>query len=603
MALTEAEAAAILLIRSVEEADQKILPEQMLRDADTEGGHEIREAKWLVKRSAYLMARLPSAYHAILPLSKLPGSWLFPACVAAFILGIGTNLVGRTDKIHVIRNPVLAFVLWNLCVYLGLLLLFLRSKLRRHALSRSKAVTSGDGSSNSSQNLAGLQLPRPKVPWILKSAVFNIWNVPHKLNPIYRHSRAFVATAKLFWSHWLAVADQLVIARWKRLLHLCAASLAVGAVAGMYFQGLFQGYRVVWDSTFITNQASVNSFVNLIFAPAVFLSEGLGLDAWSSVETGRLLSPEGHPAEPWIHLFAFTVVIFIVLPRAALATWHSVRIQRHIKDLLLNFDKYFEDIIERRIKVRIERQIETAVTKLSESITSFVCENLYDRRIVPTLEKFRQNGGSIAGLRTATREITEAFAPEIKAYVTDQAIPEFRLSVANGVRELVKSIETDFVGVKSPEQPLREMGLATPDLTIDIGHSYADAISAAIGLSIAMVFGTVSGGFGSSLETAIITTLLGTTGPIGFVIGALIGIVVAGAGWWYGRETITGWIESVELPAMVVRSSLWESRFRTLVEDGRKQFCESVRARVDKQLKVLAPEITEEVVQTVRAIL
>src|SRR4029434_10312543 len=40
-------------------------------------------------------------------------------------LGFATNLLGPAEKIHVVRNPVLLLVAWNLFVYLVLFLVFL----------------------------------------------------------------------------------------------------------------------------------------------------------------------------------------------------------------------------------------------------------------------------------------------------------------------------------------------------------------------------------------------------------------------------------------------------------------------------------------------
>ena len=94
---------------------------------------------------------------------------------------------------------------------------------------------------------------------------------------------------------------------------------------------------------------------------------------------------------------------------------------------------------------------------------------------------------------------------------------------------------------------------------------------------------------------AIIVALFGTTGPVGFLIGGIVGIVVAGAGFFFGRDKITGTVEMVPLPGFVLQKVLWPSRFQSLIGDGRKQCYESVKEQVgnemEPQLQIFADQI------------
>src|SRR5262249_2378683 len=58
--------------------------------------------------------------------------------------------------------------------------------------------------------------------------------------------------------------------------------------------------------------------------------------------------------------------------------------------------------------------------------------------------------------------------------------------------------------------------------------------------------------------------------------------------------------EALDLPAVVVRTALWESRFQRLADDGRKKCEDSVRVEVDERLKALQPRITTEILSRVR---
>jgi hypothetical protein len=104
------------------------------------------------------------------------------------------------------------------------------------------------------------------------------------------------------------------------------------------------------------------------------------------------------------------------------------------------------------------------------------------------------------------------------------------------------------------------------------------------------------------LGIAVISTILGTTGPLGFLIGLVAGAVAAGAAWWLGKEAVSAALLNVRLPAPVVKTALWESRFRRLIDDGRSKCEESVRAEVHNRFKVLEPEITETIVARARSL-
>jgi hypothetical protein len=78
--------------------------------------------------------------------------------------------------------------------------------------------------------------------------------------------------------------------------------------------------------------------------------------------------------------------------------------------------------------------------------------------------------------------------------------------------------------------------------------------------------------------------------------------VVAVGAWWLGKEKIADAVENLYLPAVVVRTALWESRFQRLADDGRKKCEDSVRGEVDERLKPLQPRITMEILSRVRSL-
>lgn len=118
------------------------------------------------------------------------------------------------------------------------------------------------------------------------------------------------------------LAHQVALWQGKTYLHAAAAALAVGALFGMYWRGLVFEYHAVWQSTFLSAQ-NVHAFLSFVLTPAVWLSGS----AFPDVNHLAQLQFPAHVAENagrWIHWYATTVLLVIVLPRLVLA-WLSHR--------------------------------------------------------------------------------------------------------------------------------------------------------------------------------------------------------------------------------------------------------------------------------------
>jgi hypothetical protein len=113
-----------------------------------------------------------------------------------------------------------------------------------------------------------------------------------------------------------------------RLLHAGAAALALGLCLGLYARGLVFDYRAGWQSTFL-EPAQVHALLAGVLAPASVLT-GIAVPGIDAIAALRLVAgqPATAPAAGWIHLFAATLVLFVVLPRALLAAWAGAQARR-----------------------------------------------------------------------------------------------------------------------------------------------------------------------------------------------------------------------------------------------------------------------------------
>ena len=576
MALTEDVAAKIVLIRSIEECDPRAFSEELRAQAFVAAQGVEPGLSSIERYAARLFEHLSPWYQSILQLAKIPAPWTLPVCFVAFLLGLATNLLGPAQHIHVIRNPIFILIAWNLLVFLALFGLFLRRKTKAAQLPN---VVRAQNILPDAGNVESLRSSSPnnqyKAPWVVKYLLPGVWHFFHRMIFAVHEQKNLAQIMRRFSHHWLSVAGALVIARWRRLLHLGSVFVATGAVAGMYFRGLFQGYRVVWDSTFIVNQESVATFIRVLFGPSLWISNLFGLGLANEISVARLLTPEGDEADGWIHLFAISVLVAVVLPRLALAAWQSSGIDRLSRNIALPLDHYYGEVIEGPIRLLIEKEVAAQAQTFSARVAGFVASKLYDEQIVPKLISFREQGGRIADLKSELTSTTVAFLPKIQSFITDTALPELQLALSQRLGEVLKSIGTSFIDVKDPQIAFEELSIfAAGGTELKISNEFSRAIAFSVGTSIALAIATVGGGIGEQLGIAIIATVLGTTGPIGFLIG-----LVAGA---------------------VVRTALWQSRFQRLLAEAREKCEESVRAKVDENLQTSIPQITNEILLRLR---
>ncbi len=602
--MTEQDASQILLVRAIEEVDSHAFPSEKLEQALAAPAETMRPSSWFLTRARYLLDSVPHSYASILRLARWPKGWKIPIYALAFLLGLGTNYLGPAEKIPLLPNPIMALVAWNLLVYIVLLIFLLRAALKKaRRTSPPKAGATKSDAGVAPAVVSSSQGEDAPAPLILRVLFPSLWIAIHKVTLRFHVTRkqasAFVKVARRFWVHWAKAAGPLLGARWKLLLHCNALLLTAGAVTGMYIRGVFLQYEVIWTSTFITDPNTVANWVDVIFAPAILLSRIAGRDLRDDIDIDRLMSPAGDPAAFWIHCFALTALMIIMVPRTLLAGLQWLRISRARGSIQIDFDDYFASLIRPQIAGLLAREIERAFQNFSESIANFVCNRLYDDLIVPELAQFRESGGRITDLRERIKARADEFREQLRVYA-GTAVQQLETALALGLERIMSAVRQDFKLAPVTRQDLLGELEVLPRHEFDdsltaIGADFTDAISVAVSASMAVALGTIAGGFGESLEVAIIVALFGTSGPVGFLIGAVAGLLVGAGAWWYGRERIIAHVENISLPATLVRMALWRSRFDNLIQEGRTQCHELVTARVIELLSPLGPQISNEV--------
>lgn len=306
--LAEEDARRVVLVRAVEEADlEGVLVGPDVREEASllaRRGGEGQGASLLAARASDLSQRLGEAHPVLARFGRLQFPGMVWIVALAILVGLLSNLFGAERQIHVLANPLVLLVLWNLLVLAGLGIARILAMLRT---GRSQAPGE-TRHSNLTRHLVALPMKG------LRRAI--------EASEGKSHAVPLTRAAARFFEDWLRVSAPLNAARLHRCLHAGAIGLTLGALLGMYARGLVLEYRAHWESTFL-DQESAQALLDVGLAPASILG---------SIEVPRLAEIEGS-TRAFLHLFSITALLFVVIPRSILvllATRHGRELARNL---------------------------------------------------------------------------------------------------------------------------------------------------------------------------------------------------------------------------------------------------------------------------------
>jgi hypothetical protein len=316
--MQEPDAVAVLLAREIE---QKRLNAWSAADASRAGdearrvsGENASFEDWLAHRARSITAR--NTFSELLAAAQLLVSrWSTVATVVialAFAAGVASDAIGAARRVNILAPPLLALLAWNVAVYVVL-------ALRR--LSTPDAATRA-GALRRLLAALGERMARAAAGVT---------------------STEGTAVLAGFARAWASSSRALTAARAAAIVHAAAAALVLGALCSMYLRGVALEYRAGWDSTFLEAER-VHALLSLVLGPASRVS-GIALPDTVQLAALRFSAGPGENAARWIHLYAITLMLVVVLPRTVLAMTAIRRSHRLMRRLPLPLDEpYFESL-------------------------------------------------------------------------------------------------------------------------------------------------------------------------------------------------------------------------------------------------------------------
>lgn len=327
--MNEQVARNVVLVRAIETVDQKyeILSQDdrmyASRSAKELAQWQASDAKAPVTPDHFLQQRSEQIVKRIS--ERIPGFAVFVKRrhglgamasllpLLALILGAGLDRISDPHRVDLLSAPLLLIIGWNLLVYLALLV---------YPLLPARTPRRPDAGWIGKLAVGKAALPR-KLPHTLSAALFS------------------------FMAEWALLSATLSKARLARTIHLSAAMFALGAMLSLYVRGVLSLYAAGWESTFL-DATQVHALLSVLFAPAVAV---FPLSAFSVADIEALRFGAGSlPAAGarWVHLYAATLLLLVVLPRLVLAAVASWSASRLVKKFPLDLEQpYFRKLGEK----------------------------------------------------------------------------------------------------------------------------------------------------------------------------------------------------------------------------------------------------------------
>jgi Protein of unknown function (DUF2868) len=303
----------VVLVRAIETVDQKreILSDddrmyasrsarELAQWAASESKSAVTADHFLQQRSEQLLKRLAERTPAFASFLRRRGGFRMLSIalpVIGLLLGAGMDRIGDPHRVDLLSAPLLLIIGWNLLVYLAL--------------------------------LAWVFVPSSNTGWaspgLLRRLSTGKTSLPRKL------PHALSAALTEFTVEWTRLSARLTRARLSRTVHLAAAMFALGAMLSLYARGYLSQYVAGWESTFL-DAGEVHAILSFLFAPAIFVFhiQGFSIADIEALRFTQTPSPAG--GARWVHLYAATLFLLVVLPRlvlAAIASWQARRLAAH----------------------------------------------------------------------------------------------------------------------------------------------------------------------------------------------------------------------------------------------------------------------------------
>lgn len=224
------------------------------------------------------------------------------------------------------------------------------------------------------------------------------------------------------------------------------------------------------------------------------------------------------------------------------------------------------DALREELPVFIDEEVRPLLEKrcalVEDRIITWSRATIFQQGIGPVLERFRKKGGSFASLRRELKKQVERREEDLRKTIAD-ALP----LLLSGLRGETRELMAEWFSAHGIALPGREFALSA-----DPAHRGDSILSTrAIGVEGMLdALQTVLGGIitaGSAILCGGAGTALIASGPVGFVLGGVLGASITYLLARYGKERARTFVEDLNLPPAAAGFLIDEGRIAALQEE------------------------------------
>ncbi|HEX5461663.1 MAG TPA: hypothetical protein VFX20_17000 [Steroidobacteraceae bacterium] len=281
--------------------------------------------RFLARRADALLGRLrvrSPGVDRIIAAAAGPTGFDRTLLLLGFALGVGIAFADGS-RIDIFAYPLIGLVLWNLIVYIVLIVRAFRS-------TRPMGQPTGIVASEATAGARDGFFRR----WLIRTYASRVRT---RIDTLITHSIGFNAPLapglRRFAADWWEVGRPLFRDRARRLLHFAAILAAFGLMVGYALRGWMLRLAAGWSAT-VFGPASAHTALVTLYGAASAVSRDpipsahdLQALMWTGPRTG------GGPAGEWIYRIAWTALLYIVLPRLIGVIVTTLSLWRHAATL------------------------------------------------------------------------------------------------------------------------------------------------------------------------------------------------------------------------------------------------------------------------------
>lgn len=318
----------VVLVQALETAkDPKIIwsdddRDRASRDARQLAGEKADRGQYLLTRADLVLARVKNQIDAPGKLTQthFAGNALLGGfALVAYLIGCLTDrLATQGSVINLLSPPLLGLLLWNLAVYLMLII-------------------------NGTAGLLGHGFTLPLRAKIASALAHLRWT-GLKRAPL--KSR--------FLSHWLKLLAPAFSLQAARAFHLGALAFALGLITSMAVRGIGTHYVIGWESTwFADNVAVIDTILRYVYGLLPLDTLGVApLPSIDVVASMRLDSVDfvAVPTAPWLIRIMAIIGAVIIVPRLVLFLRDTFLLKRFFRRMPVNVSTpYFQTLLSDKV--------------------------------------------------------------------------------------------------------------------------------------------------------------------------------------------------------------------------------------------------------------